>query len=166
MTEFTKGIFEVSRDVYKNNKGSILRTIVYTIGHFAIAITVLMLVADVSFMIALTDAIVEPIANSVWYFVLDKWWASKSKKFKLGRVRLLLKEPRSTLSWHKDPECRLHVPIITNPGCSMVIENVAKHLPADGRVWITNNTKYHNFFNGGEQARIHLVACVLDSPFK
>ena len=89
-----------------------------------------------------------------------------SKKFKLGRVRLLLKEPRSTLSWHKDPECRLHVPIITNKGCSMVIENVAKHLPADGKVWITNNTKYHNFFNGGEQARIHLVACVLESPFK
>jgi len=88
-----------------------------------------------------------------------------SKRFKLGRVRLLLKEPRSTLSWHKDPECRLHVPIITNKGCSMVIENVAKHLPADGKVWITNNTKYHNFFNGGEQARIHLVACVLDSPF-
>ena len=89
-----------------------------------------------------------------------------SKKFKLGRVRLLLKEPRSTLSWHKDPECRLHVPIVTNKGCSMVIENVAKHLPADGKVWITNNTKYHNFFNGGEQARIHLVACVLESPFK
>ena len=80
MTELTKGIFEVSKNVYKNNKGSILRTIVYTIGHFAIAMTVLMLVADVSFMIALTDAIVEPIANSVWYFVLDKWWASKSKK--------------------------------------------------------------------------------------
>ena len=89
-----------------------------------------------------------------------------SSKFKLGRVRLLLKEPRSTLSWHKDPECRLHVPIITNKGCSMVIENVAKHLPADGKVWITNNTKYHNFFNGGEQARVHLVACVLESPFK
>ena len=87
-------------------------------------------------------------------------------RFKLGRVRLLLKEPRSTLSWHKDPECRLHVPIITNKGCSMVIENVAKHLPADGKVWITNNTKYHNFFNGGEQARIHLVACVLKSPFQ
>ena len=87
------------------------------------------------------------------------------KKFKLGRVRLLLKEPRSTLSWHKDPEPRLHIPIITNLGCSMVIENVAKHLPADGKVTITNNTKYHNFFNGGEQARIHLVACVLENPF-
>ena len=88
------------------------------------------------------------------------------KKFKLGRVRILLKEPRSTLSWHRDPESRLHVPIITNLGCRMVIDNVAQHMPADGTVTITNNTKYHNFFNGGEQGRIHLVACVLESPFK
>ena len=88
-----------------------------------------------------------------------------SKKFKLGRVRILLKEPRSTLSWHRDPEPRLHIPIITNPGCIMVIEEVAKHLPADGSVWLTNNTKYHNFFNGGEEDRIHLVACLTDYRF-
>ena len=75
--ELTNGIFKTAGEIYSNNKGSILRTIIYTLGHFAIAITVLMLVADVSFMIALTDAIVEPIANSVWYFILDKWWASK-----------------------------------------------------------------------------------------
>ncbi len=87
------------------------------------------------------------------------------ENFKLGRVRILLKEPRSTLSWHRDPEPRLHVPIITNKGCRMVIEEVSKHMPADGTVTITNNTKYHNFFNGGEQNRIHLVACVLENPF-
>ena len=78
--ELTNGIFKAAGNVYSNNKGSILRTVIYTIGHFAIAITVLMLVADVSFSIALTDAIVEPIANSFWYFILDKWWASKSKR--------------------------------------------------------------------------------------
>jgi hypothetical protein len=88
-----------------------------------------------------------------------------SKKFKLGRVRILLKEPRSTLSWHRDPEPRLHIPIITNPGCIMVIEEVAKHLPADGSVWVTNNMKYHNFFNGGEEERIHLVACLTHYKF-
>ena len=88
-----------------------------------------------------------------------------SSKYKLGRIRILLKEPRSTLSWHRDPEPRLHIPIITNPGCLMVIENVAKHMPADGSVWITNNTKYHNAFNGGEENRVHLVACVLDYNF-
>ena len=79
MIELTSGIFNASKTIYKNNRGSILRTIVYTIGHFAIAITVLMLIADVSFMIALTDAIVEPLANAVWYFMLDKFWASKVK---------------------------------------------------------------------------------------
>ena len=88
-----------------------------------------------------------------------------STKYKLGRIRILLKEPRSTLSWHRDPEPRLHIPIITNPGCLMVIDNVAKHMPADGSVWITNNTKYHNAFNGGEENRVHLVACVLDYKF-
>jgi hypothetical protein len=88
-----------------------------------------------------------------------------SSKYKLGRVRILLKQPRSTLSWHRDPEPRLHIPIITNPGSIMVIGNIAKHLPADGSVWITNNTKYHNAFNGGEENRIHLVACVLDHKF-
>jgi len=88
-----------------------------------------------------------------------------SSKYKLGRIRILLKKPRSTLSWHRDPEPRLHIPIITNPGCLMVINNVAKHLPADGSVWVTNNTKYHNAFNGGEENRVHLVACVLDYNF-
>ena len=80
MTELTRGIFQTSKSFYDNNKGSLLRTLIYTIGHFAIAITVLMLISDVSFMIALTDAIVEPLANAVWYFVLDKLWTSKLSK--------------------------------------------------------------------------------------
>ena len=65
------------------------------------------------------------------------------KHYKLGRVRLLLKEPRSTLSWHRDPEPRLHIPIVR----------------------VTTNVKYHNAFNGGEENRVHLVACVLDYNF-
>ena len=99
--------------------------------------------------------------NTYFKEVYDKL----SSKYKLGRVRILLKQPRSTLSWHRDPEPRLHIPIITNPGCIMVIGNVAQHMPADGSVWITNNTKYHNAFNGGEENRIHFVACVLDYKF-
>lgn len=60
-----------------NNHGSILRTIVYTIGHMFIAICCLMVIAKVPFSIALTDAIVEPLLNSVWYYVLDRYWASR-----------------------------------------------------------------------------------------
>ena len=95
----------------------------------------------------------------------EEIYAELKKRYKLGRVRLLLKEPRSTLSWHRDPEPRLHIPIYTNPGCLMVIDKVAHHMPADGSVWVTNNIKYHNAFNGGEENRVHLVACVLDYKF-
>ena len=75
-----KSIQNKIRNVYDNNRGTILRTIVYTIGHFTIAIICLMLIADVPLSVAMTDAIVEPLANSVWYFILDKFWASKMTK--------------------------------------------------------------------------------------
>ena len=104
---------------------------------------------------------VDEFKNTYFKEVFDEL----KKKFKLGRMRLLLKEPRSTLSWHRDPEPRLHIPIYTNPGAIMVVDKVAKHMPADGSVWITNNTKYHNAFNGGEENRVHLVACVLNYKF-
>ena len=96
-----------------------------------------------------------PEYNDTYFkYVYDKL----SKIYKLGRTRVLKKEPRSTLSWHKDPEPRLHIPIITNYGCRMVIDDRAYHMPADGSVYLTNTTKYHNFFNGGEEDRIHIVA--------
>ena len=49
MTELTQGIFSTAKNIYKTNRGSILRTVIYTIGHFAIAIVVLIMLADVSF---------------------------------------------------------------------------------------------------------------------
>ena len=94
MTELTHGIFTVASKFYNSNKGSLLRTLIYTIGHFAIAITVLMLVADVPFMVALTDAIIEPIANSVWYFVLDKIWITRVVKKSKAKPKKKKKKER------------------------------------------------------------------------
>ena len=106
---------------------------------------------------------VELFADTYFKEVYD----TLTSKYKLGRIRLLWKLPRTTLSWHRDPEPRLHIPIITNPGSIMVIDTEARHMPADGSVWITDNTRYHNAFNGGEEDRVHLVATVLDtSPIR
>ena len=44
----------------------------------------------------------------------------------------------------------------------MVIEEINLHMPSGGSVLITNITRYHNAFNGGEEDRVHLVATVLD----
>ena len=68
------------KQIYKNNRGSILRTIIYTIGHFLIAAGTILALSDIPVIIAMTDAILEPLLNSAWYFILDKWWASKSQK--------------------------------------------------------------------------------------
>ena len=84
-----------------------------------------------------------------------------SKNYKIGRFRLLLLEPRTSLSWHRDPEPRLHIPVITNPGAHLVIDDRLMHLPADGHVWFTDTRNYHTVFNGGEENRIHLVGTFL-----
>ena len=94
MVELTQGIFQTSKSIFKNNRGSLLRTLIYTIGHFAMAIICLMLIADVSFMIALTDAIVEPLANSIWYLCLIKFGPANSQK----RINLISSPKISNLN--------------------------------------------------------------------
>ena len=84
-----------------------------------------------------------------------------SEKYILGRVRLLLIEPRTSLSWHRDPEPRIHIAVHTNPGAFLVIDEKLMNIPADGSVWFTDTRNYHGAFNGGEENRIHLVATYL-----
>lgn len=85
-----------------------------------------------------------------------------SQHFTLGRVRILKLGPRASLSYHRDPENRLHIPIITNPGALMVVDKNAYHMKADGSVYFMKTTDYHTAINGGNSPRIHLVATILD----
>ena len=85
-----------------------------------------------------------------------------SEHYKLGRVRILRLDSRTSLSYHRDPEARLHIPIITNPGALMIVDKGAHHMKADGSVYYVDTTKYHTALNGGNEARIHLVATILD----
>ena len=64
-------------NVFIAQSGSLLRTIIYTFGHFIIAATCVMYFTSATFYEGLTDAIVEPILNGVWYCILDTYWASK-----------------------------------------------------------------------------------------
>ena len=51
--------------------------IVYTIGHMLIAIACVMIITGASLELATLDAIVEPLINGVWFYVLHTTW----KKF-------------------------------------------------------------------------------------
>ena len=66
------------KKVWISIKGSLLRTVIFTIGHFLIAITVLKLLdPGIELWVAMADAVIEPLVNAVWYSILDKIWVSK-----------------------------------------------------------------------------------------
>ena len=48
--------------------------IVYTIGHMLIAIACVMIITGASLELATIDAIVEPLINGVWFYVLHTTW--------------------------------------------------------------------------------------------
>ena len=83
-------------------------------------------------------------------------------RFPIGRIRILSKGIYNCNSWHRDPEPRLHIPIITNPGSLFVVNHHVTHLPADGSVYFTDTRGYHTALNGGESTRVHIVAALPD----
>ena len=53
---------------------SITLAIVYTIGHMLIAIACVMVITGASIELATIDAIVEPLINGVWFYILHSLW--------------------------------------------------------------------------------------------
>lgn len=87
--------------------------------------------------------------------------AELARRFTIGRMRVLSKGVYNCNSWHRDPEPRLHLPIVTNPGSLFVVNHHVTHLPADGSVYFTDTRGYHTALNGGETRRVHLVAALV-----
>ena len=86
--------------------------------------------------------------------------AELTRRFPIGRVRVLSKGLYNCNSWHRDPEPRLHIPVITNPGSLFVVNHHVTHLPADGSVYFTDTRGYHTALNGGDHRRVHIVAAL------
>ena len=59
---------------------TLLRTVIYTIGHILIAICCIIFITGTDLRLATIDAIVEPLINSLWYFALDYLWNINSKR--------------------------------------------------------------------------------------
>ena len=75
MTEVDKGIFVTFKRLVL--RSSLARAIIYTIGHIFIAMTCNHLITGAELSLAAADALIEPLINGVWFFALDKFWASK-----------------------------------------------------------------------------------------
>ena len=87
-------------------------------------------------------------------------WETLKAIAPIGRMRVLSKGLFNCNSWHRDPEPRLHIPIISNPGSLFIVNHHVTHLPADGAVYFTDTRGYHTALNGGETHRVHIVAAL------
>jgi hypothetical protein len=83
------------------------------------------------------------------------------KKYNMHRTRIFVSTPKTCLSWHHDRLPRIHIPIQTDLGCIMIVENEAMHLEA-GSVYRVDTRKHHSAMNGSKRNRIHIVGCVSD----
>lgn len=82
-------------------------------------------------------------------------------KYKVGRVRLMKSSSKTCLSWHNDYHKRIHLPIKTQQGCFMVIEDEVCYLEK-GYWWDTNTLLPHTAVNASKEDRIHLVATIIN----
>ena len=58
---------------------SITLAVIYTIGHMIIAIICVMVITGASLELATIDAVVEPIINGIWFYVLHETWRKYAK---------------------------------------------------------------------------------------
>ncbi len=64
-------------------------SIVYTIGHIIISWICATIIFDVDFLLASADAIIEPVINGFWFFILHKYAHDKLRPTALAVVYTL-----------------------------------------------------------------------------
>jgi hypothetical protein len=94
--------------------------------------------------------------------IFEDMYNALKKEFNIGRVRLMALSPKTCLSWHTDDTNRIHYPLITQPGCFMIIDDEIMHIPQD-EWWIASTcATYHTAMNSSVKPRIHLVASLIN----
>lgn len=81
------------------------------------------------------------------------------EKLDMYRTRVLVLKPKTCYSIHSDPTKRIHIPVITNKKCWLIVNQEVMHLPADGRYYEIDTTQKHTALNGSWEDRIHIVGC-------
>ena len=103
----------------------------------------------------------EELKNTYFYHVHK----TLSTMYEVGRARLMMMRCKEVLTWHRDIQERIHVPIISNLGNKLVIMNKCYQLK-EGRSYIVNTLLPHSAFNGGFDNRVTLVYHLRDIMYK
>ena len=85
----------------------------------------------------------------------------------LNAARLMALGPRTACRPHRDSKyalshgmVRLHLPIVTDPGAVLVLDDVTYRWKP-GELWAGEFSRPHHVANGGDESRVHLVVDAL-----
>ena len=82
-------------------------------------------------------------------------------EYNLGRIRIITLLKKTCLTWHADTENRIHIPVITNKKCRMVIEEECFHMESGKSYLVNTRNNHHTAFNGSNIERIHIVGNII-----
>lgn len=89
--------------------------------------------------------------------IYDIPYINKSLKERgIARARVMRMPPKTCYSWHKDQTKRLHIPVYTQPGSCMIVEDEVIRF-TEGVPVVVDTTKMHTAINPGPGERIHIV---------
>lgn len=82
------------------------------------------------------------------------------KDLNMYRTRVMRMHSKTCYSYHKDPTMRIHIPLITNDECFIIVDDKVIRYPADGNHYIVDTTKMHTAVNASLEERIHIIGCI------
>lgn len=100
--------------------------------------------------------------------IADALGVIRARGLALARARIALLRAQGGSAWHRDGadgdySVRLHVAIVTNPGCVFRTRGGQVHIPADGDGYLVNVAQMHEIVNQGDDDRVHLFMPVWDT---
>ena len=82
------------------------------------------------------------------------------EEHQLYRTKFFKMRPKTCYSYHRDQTKRLHIPIITNDKCFLVVDDEVVRTPVEGSSYVIDTTKIHTAVNASFEERVHLIGCL------
>lgn len=95
---------------------------------------------------------------------IEEVYNELEKDYNIGRARIMCLPHKKCMSMHVDTSKRIHIPLITNENCLMIINQQCYYMPADGGAYLTDVTLPHTALNANHNfARYHLLFDIADN---
>jgi hypothetical protein len=82
-----------------------------------------------------------------------------NEKYGAVRGRYMMMNWKTCLTYHNDKTSRIHLPLVANENCFMIIDEKVEKLH-EGITYHVDTTKKHTALNAGRHLRFHMVFCL------